>query len=85
MGWNYKRILHNGDVIPCCKAHKKPLGNLHEKGFREIWFSDRYNEFRLLAKNEKKSHPYFNAINCYKSCDNAGMNAETDIHYIKNT
>ena len=79
IGWTFTRILPNGDVLPCCKAHKKPLGNLHEKSFKDIWYSNNYNEFRLLAKTQKKSHPYFNIINCYKSCDNVGMNLETHI------
>ncbi len=74
IGWTFARILPNGDVIPCCKAHKKPLGNLYKNTFKEIWLSQVYNNFRNLAKNEKKSHPYFKEIGCYKSCDNVGMN-----------
>jgi hypothetical protein len=55
-----------------------PMGNLYEKSFREIWFSKVYNEFRQKAKNLKKSDPYFKKIECYKSCDNLGMNLKTD-------
>lgn len=77
VGWTYVRILPNGDVIPCCKAHKKPLGNINNKSFKEIWYSQKYNEFRYFAKSEKKNHPYFKVINCYKSCDNLGTNLET--------
>ena len=77
IGWTFTRILPNGDVLPCCKAHKNPLGNLHEKSFKDIWYSNKYNEFRFLAKTEKKNHSYFKVINCYKSCDNVGMNLET--------
>lgn len=74
IGWTYTRILPNGDVIPCCKAHKKPLGNINQTSFKDIWFSARYDEFRILAKTKKKDHPYFKVIDCYKSCDNVGMN-----------
>jgi MoaA/NifB/PqqE/SkfB family radical SAM enzyme len=84
VGWTYTRILPNGDVLPCCKAHKKPLGNICEKSLREIWFSVKYNEFRKMAKLEKKNHPYFEKINCYKSCDNVGMNLETHLQMSKN-
>ena len=74
VGWIYARILTNGDVIPCCKAHLFPLGNLYKNSFKNIWFSKRYNEFRKKAKNMKKSNPYFKKIECYKKCDNLGMN-----------
>jgi MoaA/NifB/PqqE/SkfB family radical SAM enzyme len=91
-GWIYSRILTDGSVIPCCKAHRMPMGNLYEKSFREIWFSiwfsKVYNEFRQKAKNLKKSDPYFKKIECYKSCDNLGMNLDfhkkiLNLDYIK--
>jgi len=74
VGWIYARISTNGDVIPCCKAHLFPLGNLYKNSFKSIWFSEKYNEFRKKAKNTKKSDPYFKKIWCYKGCDNLGMN-----------
>ena len=70
VGYSYARIMANGNVIPCCKAAKHPLGNINEKSFKEIWFADKYEEFRVMAKNVKKKHLYFNKINCYKGCDN---------------
>jgi len=76
VGWIYARILTNGDVIPCCKAHSFPLGNLYEDSFKDIWFSKKYNKFRKKAKKLKKSDPYFKKIECYKGCDNLGMNLQ---------
>ena len=76
VGWIYARISTNGDVIPCCKAHLFPLGNLYKNSFKSIWFSEKYNEFRKKAKNTKKSDSYFKKIGCYKGCDNLGMNLE---------
>jgi MoaA/NifB/PqqE/SkfB family radical SAM enzyme len=76
VGWIYARILTNGDITPCCKAHLFPLGNLHKKSFKEIWFSKKYDEFRKKAKKLKKSDKYFSKIGCYKGCDNLGMNLE---------
>ncbi|MBU0666322.1 MAG: radical SAM protein [Nanoarchaeota archaeon] len=69
-GYSYARIMADGRVIPCCKAAKHPLGNINKKSFKEIWFSKKYDEFRIKAKNLKKSNPYFKKINCYKGCDN---------------
>jgi len=73
VGWIYARILTNGDIIPCCKAHLFALGNLYKNSFKDIWFSKKYNEFRKKAKNTKKSDVYFKKIGCYKGCDNLGM------------
>lgn len=74
IGWNYSRILSPGEVIPCCKAALKPLGNIYKDNFLSIWNSIAYREFRQKAVSLSKSAPYFKEINCYKSCDNVGMN-----------
>jgi len=75
MGWYYARILTSGDVIPCCKAALHPLGNIARNSFDEIWNSAQYRQFRHKAKTASKNDPYFEKINCIKSCDNGGMNA----------
>jgi hypothetical protein len=54
----------------------KPLGNINRKSFIDIWNSHPYQEFRYKAKSLPKSKFYFREINCYKSCDNVGMNLE---------
>jgi len=74
VGWTYARIKVDGHVIPCCKASGFPLGNIFEDSFSKIWASQAYSEFREKAKALSKRDPYFSAINCYKSCDNVGMN-----------
>ena len=76
IGWYYTRILSNGDVIPCCKAARHPLGNLHKKSFGKVWNCFAYREFRFKAKNLPKDDQYFKKINCIKSCDNKGMDTE---------
>jgi len=76
VGWTYARVLTTGDVIPCCKADKVTLGNLKEKSFAEIWCSDRYQEFRLGARDLPKTDPYFDKIRCLDACDNYGTNLE---------
>ena len=87
IGWTYARVRVNGDVIPCCKAVSKPLGNIFSENFKIIWESRKYKKFRTSAKQLKKSDPYFRKINCYDSCDNVGMNLNTHLNvlkYIKN-
>lgn len=74
IGYTYSRITSEGKVIPCCKASKLPLGDVYSDRFRTIWFSERYDEFRMKALTLKKSDPYFTPIACYKACDNLGMN-----------
>ena len=78
VGWTYSRVRVSGHVIPCCKGHEHPLGSLHEQSFPQIWFGPTLDEFRRHAVAEKKSHPYFARIGCYKACDNIGMNLATE-------
>lgn len=78
IGWIYSRILVSGNVVPCCKAHLVPMGNVYSQSSKDIWFSDKQNEFRGTALKYKKSHPYFEKIDCYKVCDNLAMNL--DLH-----
>ena len=81
-GWIYSRVLSTGEVIPCCKSVNKPLGNINSDKFLIIWNSEAYQEFRYNAKNLPKSDPYFKDINCYKSCDNIGMNLQINEHIV---
>jgi MoaA/NifB/PqqE/SkfB family radical SAM enzyme len=54
MGWLGVRInLMDGNVYACCKCYE-PLGNIHEKKFREIWHGRAYNNFRIQAKKITK-------------------------------
>lgn len=76
VGWVYSRVLSTGEVIPCCKSEEMPLGNINKTGFRNIWESRQYREFRHNAKNMPKNKPYFKQINCYRACDNVGMNSQ---------
>lgn len=81
-GFMYSRILASGEVIPCCKAVNLPMGNINDKSFAEIWKNKKYQEFRSHA-NSKKDDPYFAPVNCYKSCDNLGMNLEMHRSFAK--
>lgn len=70
MGWYFCRIMADGQVSPCCRGVDYSMGNLNERGFREIWQGEAYNLFRRMGLAADKSHAYFAAMNCYKMCDN---------------
>ncbi|MDP8256689.1 MAG: glycosyltransferase [Candidatus Alcyoniella australis] len=80
VGWQFARVLADGNVNSCLKSHRIPIGNLHQTGFRELWNGSRQREFRLKANVKEKRDPYFRyigndpdaQIGCYKSCDDLG-------------
>jgi MoaA/NifB/PqqE/SkfB family radical SAM enzyme len=76
VGWIFCRILANGDVAPCCRGSNKPMGNINTDGFKKVWRSETYDEFRDKAKTLSKSDPYFEPIGCNMTCDNL-MHNET--------
>ncbi len=76
VGWFFARVMANGDVVPCCRAVMRPMGNLREASFAEIWRSQTYAEFRRHADESKANGPYFKDIGCVTSCDNLMHNIE---------
>lgn len=81
VGWLFARIMTTGNVVPCCKGHRMPLGNIYKNSFKEIWYSALYNEFRNKCLTVAKSNAYFSKIGndaspktgCY-NCDNLWQN-----------
>lgn len=81
VGWLFARIMTTGNVVPCCKGHRMHMGNIYKNRFKDIWFSQTYNEFRYNGLNLSKKHPYFSKIGndasektgCY-NCDNLWQN-----------
>ncbi len=48
--WERPAIAADGTVTPCCYAYRKPefaMGNIHERGFLDIWFGKRFELLRL--------------------------------------
>ncbi|HEX67910.1 MAG TPA: radical SAM protein [bacterium] len=82
IGWVFTRILPDGNVNGCLKAHRIPLGNIFQNKFSEIWNSPSYQEFRYKALTFDKNDPFFSMIGndpnckvgCYKSCDDLQRN-----------
>lgn len=56
-GWLNVRIDESGTVYPCNRSGKRPIGNIYEKEFGEIWNSEAYCGFRREAVeiNSRKS------------------------------
>jgi MoaA/NifB/PqqE/SkfB family radical SAM enzyme len=82
-GWYFARILANGDVNSCLKSFKIPVGNIHEKSFKAIWFGKKQQEFRQHTIDYDINDPYFLRMGndrmteeqgCVKCCDNLGLN-----------
>ncbi|HPQ70313.1 MAG TPA: radical SAM protein [bacterium] len=77
VGWTYARVKTDGAVIPCCKADKMPLGNLHQQRFLDLWTDEPYREFRAKALTLSKRDKFFAPIGCLIACDNLGQNVQT--------
>lgn len=80
-GWYMARVLAGGDVCPCCKADRFPVGNILKQPFGEIWRSPQWQEFRLNARKMSKFDSYFKRINCPKVCDTYWMNKAVEASY----
>jgi len=83
VGWLFARVIPNGEVHSCLKAHRVPTGNLHYQSFSQIWNSSAQRVFRKKAMVYVKDDPFFRSIGndpaiqeagCYKSCDDIARN-----------
>lgn len=80
VGWQFARVLADGEVNSCLKSHRMPLGTLYESSFRELWTSDKQIEFRRKTNVKVKNDPFFSMIGndpsakcgCHRSCDDLG-------------
>ncbi|MDO8601460.1 MAG: radical SAM protein [bacterium] len=62
--WLEPYIMMGGYVLPCCAVlmsnrrdflRKHAMGNIKDQSFRDIWYSERYREFRkLILKKDGK-------------------------------
>jgi MoaA/NifB/PqqE/SkfB family radical SAM enzyme len=81
-GWVFSRILADGNVNGCLKAHRIPVGNVNEDCFARIWNSRKQKEFRKRSFGPKREDEFFSMIGndpeakigCYKGCDDIGRN-----------
>jgi MoaA/NifB/PqqE/SkfB family radical SAM enzyme len=86
VGWVFSRIMPDGDVNFCLKAHRIPVGNLFQDSFRNIWNDARQREYRQSALKFDPNDGFFRQIGndenckmgCYKSCDDLGRNQQVE-------
>ena len=77
-GWTYARVMADGRVLPCLKAHRIPSGTLHERSFTDIWSGAKQAAFRQATRAVRKDGAFFASIGndeaaacgCERGCDN---------------
>lgn len=82
IGWNFARIVADGNVNSCLKAHRIPVGNIYEKSFKEIWNSPEQMRFRSKTREGNIHDPFFSQIGndgsakvgCHRGCDDIERN-----------
>jgi anaerobic magnesium-protoporphyrin IX monomethyl ester cyclase len=82
MGWLFARILADGNVNFCLKAHRIPVGNIYAHDFIQIWNNRKQQEFRKRAMSLPKEDVFFSFIGndpnvkvgCFKGCDDLARN-----------
>ncbi len=82
IGWNFTRILADGNVNACLKAHRIPIGNIYNTPFPEIWNSPEQMHFRRKTLEGNKNDPFFSLIGndestkvgCLRGCDDIERN-----------
>jgi MoaA/NifB/PqqE/SkfB family radical SAM enzyme len=85
IGWTFARILPDGNVNACLKAHRIPVGNILGQSFAEVWNGPAQEDFRRHTNVMRKDGPFFRQIGndpnaecgCVKSCDDLGRNTFT--------
>lgn len=89
VGWAFARILANGNVNPCLKAHRITIGNLYKQSFKDIWNSQEQQLFREKSFKLNRTDPYFRMIGnnpngsfgCLNSCDSIQINIDMHKKY----
>ncbi len=89
VGWMFLRILADGEVNSCLKAHRVPIGNIYEQSIRDIWNNDKQKLFRQKALKHDPADAFFQLIGndvackfgCRDSCDNIKINIEMHNKY----
>ncbi len=85
IGWTFARIMPDGSVNPCLKAHRIPTGSIIHQSFGQIWNGLPQREFRRQTNVFEKSGAFFRQIGndpdaecgCVKSCDDIRRNQTT--------
>jgi len=49
IGWYFALVTAEGSVSPCCQCMEQ-MGHLKDQRFKDVWYSERYAEFREQQK-----------------------------------
>lgn len=82
IGWLFSRIMADGNVNACLKAHRIPVGNIYKQDFKQIWNGLLQREFRKKTLSRRNAGAFFSLIGndpeaengCYKGCDDFSRN-----------
>ncbi len=77
LGWVFSLILRDGTVLGCLEeSFDRPLGNVRERTFRDIWWSDNYQAFRTQQQFTDRSG--LDEKNCLGWCQHLATNRRLD-------
>lgn len=63
IGWCFALVTAEGSVSPCCQCMEQ-MGNLTDQRFRDIWFSERYSDFREKMKRFPERYGDYSSCAC---------------------
>jgi len=74
--WSHIHVTATGDVLPCCIGDwKRPIGNINQEDFDDIWQGNNMRTLRKSLVNDKKV-PHCST--CYKKEDQSGFSLRHD-------
>jgi len=74
--WSHLHVSAIGDVLPCCVGDwNRPLGNINNQTFDEIWNGEEMRKLRLRMREDKKV-PHCQA--CYSKESSGTWSLRTD-------
>ncbi len=75
MGHEYALVLADGSVMFCCQC-SRPLGNLQQDTFEEIWNSPAYREARREARALPTTRQALGGCECFTACSHVAANLQ---------
>ncbi len=75
IGHEYALILADGSAVFCCQC-SRPLGNLNEDSFEQIWKSEAYREARRQARALPETGRALPGCECFEACSHVVVNVD---------
>ncbi len=75
IGHEYALITADGSVMFCCQC-SRPLGNLNQDSFRQIWYSEAYRQARRQARELPQTREPLAGCECFTACSHVVVNLE---------